>query len=163
VLQRVPAAPAPRSHSGTVASVVGGLVTLVAVVAGVVTTFTADLWYQQMRLPAFAPPEPVLVPACVAVYLCVAVAGWRLWDRSPRSAAATSWTVQLLATLAWTVVLFGLSMPEVALVPLGVALAAGLLAVARGRRSTRGAWVLVPNLLWLGYAIALTAALAALN
>jgi tryptophan-rich sensory protein len=143
--------------------VVGGLVTLVAVVAGVVTTFTADLWYQRTRLPAFAPPEQVLVPACTAVYLCVAVAGWRLWDRSPGSAAATSWTVQLLAMLAWTVLLFGLSMPDAALVPLGVALGAGVLALVRGRRSTRGAWALVPNVACLGYAVALTAAIAGLN
>ena len=66
--------------------------------------------------PPFNPPNWIFAPVWTLLYIMVAVAGWRTWQRGPRSAAMTVWFVQLALNFIWSPVFFGAHRPGAALV-----------------------------------------------
>ena len=126
-------------------------------------------WYASLAKPAWTPPPWVFGPAWTALYLMMAVAGWRLWrrrDARPREArvALVLFAVQLALNFLWTPVFFGLQAPGPALVViflLFAAIAATILAAWRACRTA--AALLVPYLAWVAFASALNAAIWRMN
>jgi tryptophan-rich sensory protein len=126
-------------------------------------------WYASLAKPAWTPPPWVFGPAWTALYLMMAVAGWRLWrrrDARPREArvALVLFAVQLALNFLWTPVFFGMQAPGPALVViflLLLAIAATILAAWRACRTA--AVLLVPYLAWVAFASALNAAIWRMN
>src|SRR5690606_19499669 len=67
-------------------------------------------WYAALEKPDFNPPNWVFGPVWTALYVMIAVAGWRIWLAAPRSAAMRLWQAQLLLNFAWSPVFFTLQM-----------------------------------------------------
>ena len=126
-------------------------------------------WYASLAKPAWTPPPWVFGPAWTALYLMMAVSGWRLWrrrDARPRESrvALVLFAVQLALNFLWTPVFFGLQAPGPALAViflLFVAIAATILAAWRACRTA--AALLVPYLAWVAFASALNAAIWRMN
>jgi translocator protein len=144
------------------------LVALVSVVGSSWTDTGDDSWYAQLEQPAWEPPDWLFGPVWTVLYILMAVAAWlvarRGLHRADVQVALGLYTVQLALNLGWTGVFFGLEQPGWAVVEI-VALLVVLLATigAFARLSRLAAAMLVPYLLWIGYATALTAGIAALN
>lgn len=138
----------------------------VAVVAAVggLAAGSAGQTYRALELPPFAPPSWLFGPVWTVLYVMIAVAGWLVWRASGWSLALTLWSAQLLLNLAWTPLFFAADLYVWALLDIVVLL--GLVAwTAAAFRRTSGpaAALLVPYLLWVGFATALNAAIVVLN
>ena len=53
-------------------------------------------WYASLAKPSFNPPGWIFGPAWSVLYVLIAIAGWRLWNRARSSAAMKLWWLQLV-------------------------------------------------------------------
>jgi translocator protein len=121
-------------------------------------------WYAGLAKPPFNPPNWIFAPVWTVLYIMVAVAGWRTWQRVPRSAAMMAWFVQLTLNFIWSPVFFGAHRPGAALV-IVTALLAAILAfiVASWPRDRAAALLFVPYAAWVAFATVLNGAIWYLN
>ncbi len=123
-------------------------------------------WYRQLALPSWAPPGWLFGPVWISLYAIMGIAAWLVWRaKSPARRLALTWfAVQLALNAAWTPVFFGLRSVEGGLVMIIALLAAILVTVAYYRRCSRtAALLMVPYILWVGFATALTLAILVLR
>lgn len=126
--------------------------------------FTPGDWYASLNKPSFNPPGWVFGPVWTALYAMMGVSAWLVWRRGNAARPLAPWLVQLALNAAWTPVFFGLHRMDVALViiiAMWLAILATILAFRRHSRAA--ALLLVPYLLWVGFATVLNAALWQLN
>lgn len=99
----------------------------VSMAGGAATASSVGTWYQALQKPPFNPPDWLFAPVWTALYIMMAVAGWRVWRahglRGAR-AAMTLFGVQLVLNLAWSFVFFGYRMIGAALVEIAILLVA---------------------------------------
>lgn len=124
-------------------------------------------WYFEIARPSWTPPPWVFGPVWTLLYLSIGASAWRVWRRGGfrRDGVALGLLlVQWSFNFAWTGLFFGLKMPAVALVEIVALL--GLIAamiVRFKRHDAVAAAMLVPYLLWVGYATSLNAGFWWLN
>ena len=139
----------------------------VSAAGGLFTQSSVGTWYQGLAKPAFNPPDWVFAPVWITLYVLMAVAAWRVWDKAPPGGARpalTLYAIQLGFNLGWTALFFGLRWVGAALVEIVVLLA--LILVVRRRFAAIDVWagrLLVPYALWVAYAMALNLAIWSLN
>jgi tryptophan-rich sensory protein len=63
-------------------------------------------WYAHLQKPAFNPPNWIFAPAWTVLYVLIAIAGWRAWQRGPRALPMTLWWVQLALNFLWSPTFF---------------------------------------------------------
>ena len=118
-------------------------------------------WYERLDKPAWTPPDAAFGPVWSLLYAAQAVAAWLAWRAGPAPGPALGlYGAQLALNLGWSLLFFGLRRPGWALVEIAVlwvAIAATVAAFAR--RSRVAAWLLVPYLAWVTFALALNAAI----
>ena len=124
-------------------------------------------WYFEIARPSWTPPPWVFGPVWTLLYLLIGASAWRVWRRGGfrRDGVALGlFLVQWAFNFAWTGLFFGLKMPGVALVEIVVLLALITATIVRfGRHDPFAAIMLVPYLLWVGYATSLNAGFWWLN
>ena len=139
----------------------------VAAAGGAATATSVTTWYAGLAKPAFNPPNWVFAPVWTALYLMIALAGWRVWRRRARAEARHAlalWALQLALNLCWSLVFFGARMIGAALAEIAVLLAAILATAALSWRIDRtAALLLAPYAAWVAFATLLNAALWRLN
>jgi tryptophan-rich sensory protein len=127
----------------------------------------ADVFYAQLVRPAWAPPGWLFGPVWTVLYLMMAVAAWQVWRERGRAGARTAlslWVVQLAANALWSWLFFAwrrgaLAFGEVVLLWVLVALTVA----AFWRIRPLAGMLLLPYLLWAGFATALTFSIWRLN
>jgi len=151
----------------------GGLAVFVAINAAVsalggwATAGSVRTWYVTLEKPPFNPPDWVFAPVWTALYLMIAVAGWRAWRRAAgaqRGPALTAYAVQLALNLSWSFAFFGAQRIGAALAVI-VALLAAILANAFlfWRIDRAAGALLLPYAAWVAFATLLNASLWRLN
>ena len=157
------------SGGGDLLGLVGflGLCFAVSGIGGAITATSVGTWYQALSKPAFNPPDWLFAPVWTLLYLCMAVAGWRIWRRLGWRAGRTPLLVfglQLLLNLGWSWLFFGQRLIGAALAEM-LALLGAILATAVlfWRRDRLAGLLFVPYAGWVGYALLLNAALWRLN
>ncbi|MER6639623.1 TspO/MBR family protein [Streptomyces microflavus] len=130
--------------------------------AGAAATGDAGSTYSALDKPAWAPPGWLFGPVWTLLYGTIAVAGW-LVARRPgpgRRPALVAWAVQLALNALWTPLFFAAEQYGAAFLDISLLLAAVVSTVLLAARvDRRASWLLVPYLLWVGYAAALNLAL----
>lgn len=128
---------------------------LVALIGGAATR--VGPWYRSLEKPALNPPDWLFAPAWTLIYaLCViaAVIGWRAATRfSQRAWMVSLFFVNAVLNILWSALFFTAQRPDWALAEVGalwlsVLALIGLLA----RFAPRAALLLVPYLVWVGFA-----------
>jgi tryptophan-rich sensory protein len=121
-------------------------------------------WYAELVKPSFNPPNWVFAPVWTLLYLIIAIAGWRTWQRGSRTAPMTAWFIQLGLNFIWSPVFFGAHRIGLALAVI-VALLAAILSfiVTAWPRDHVASWLFVPYAAWVAFATLLNAALWHLN
>ncbi len=91
------------------------LLVTIAVVAG--GQFTGGDWYPTMQQPGWNPPAMLMAPVWAVIYVLMAVSAWMVWEtmRGLAAAALTWWGVQLLLSICWSWMYFGMHRPGWAL------------------------------------------------
>jgi len=140
---------------------------LAGIIPSLLTAEEVATWYPTLTKPAFTPPSWVFGPVWTTLYLLMGVALYLVWqsDRGRvRQVALAAFGAQLVLNAAWTLVFFGSRAIFGGLVVILVLLAAILVTMAAfARIDRRAALLLVPYLLWVGFATALNYELWRLN
>lgn len=142
------------------------LLAATASAAGGGVMFRPGNWYRSLAKPAWTPPDKLFPVAWTVLYLIMAIAAWRVaLAGGPHAQLALAlWAWQLVLNALWSPVFFGqhrIRAGAVTLALLLVAVAATLIAFARVEPVA--GLLLLPYLLWIGYAAALNLAILRLN
>jgi len=131
-----------------------------AAAVGGLAASNAATFYQALSRPGWAPPGSVFGPVWSVLYALMGVAAWQVWkERGWRHArgALTLFLLQLAANALWSWLFFAWRLGAAAFVGavvLWALVAATLIAFWRLRPWAAG--LLVPYLLWVTFACALT-------
>lgn len=121
-------------------------------------------WYQSLEKPFFNPPAWLFGPVWTTLYVLIGVAGARIWQRAPKSAAMQLWFAQMALNLMWSPAFFGLQNPELALAVIVGMLVTIIAFMIKARPIDRISTLLfVPYLAWVTFAGILNLSLAWLN
>lgn len=147
-----------------------GLIGWILAVAAV-STFGAQFmpgdWYRALAKPSFTPPSWIFGPVWTALYLMMAIAAWLVWLRHGFREARLGlglFIFQLILNALWSWIFFGQHWLGVAAVEIVVLWLAILATIMAFRKLSRlAACLMIPYLLWVGYASVLTIAIWRLN
>ncbi|MEQ8355113.1 MAG: TspO/MBR family protein [Kiloniellaceae bacterium] len=132
-----------------------------------ITAPALETWYRGLAKPAWTPPDVVFPVAWSLLYLAMGIAAWLVWKSAERGELKLPMTLffgQLAINVLWSFSFFGQRNPLLGLVSLAALfLAAALTTIAFSRISRPAGWLLLPYLLWLGYAAALNFAIWRMN
>lgn len=120
-------------------------------------------WYAGLQKPPFNPPSWIFAPVWTILYVMIAVAGWRSWERG--GSQMRLWWVQLALNFAWTPVFFGAHLTGAALIVIAALLATILAFIVAARRRHDGvsALLFAPYAAWVAFATLLNASIWWLN
>jgi tryptophan-rich sensory protein len=139
----------------------------VSIVGSAITVPEIPDWYAGLAKPSFTPPNWVFGPVWSTLYLMMAVAAWLVWRAGGwlyARAALGVYAGQLALNLLWSILFFGLHRIDLAALEIIVLDFAIVATIALFRRHGHAAaWLLVPYLIWVGYATALTLTVWQLN
>ena len=138
--------------------------------------FTASLftrpeiagWYAGLQKPWFNPPPSVFAPVWTSLYVLIAIAAWLVWRRREKTVkfytTVSLYAIQLLLNFLWSLVFFGMHQVLGALVVIIFLWISILLnCVLFDRYSKTAAWLMVPYLLWVTFAVFLNLFIYTLN
>jgi translocator protein len=134
---------------------------------GIGSRFAPGAWYASLAKPAWTPPNAVFAPVWSVLYLLIALAAWLVWRKAGFKGAGVAlglFVVHLALNALWSYLFFGLHRPDLAFFEI-VALwsLAALVAVLFWREVRSAGMLMVPYLLWVGFASCLNFALWRLN
>lgn len=148
-----------RSVTNQVLGLVGWVAASFAAGAiGAAATRNAPTFYAQLNQPSWAPPSWVFGPVWSTLFLLMGIAAWLVWrSPGPKGTALGLFGVQLVFNAFWSWLFFAWhrgawAMGEILV--LLVLIAATMVAFWRIRRVA--GLLLVPYLLWVGFASVLT-------
>lgn len=151
-----------RSLSSQLVGLLGWLLAAFAAGAvGAIASAEAASFYAQLSRPSWAPPASVFGPVWSVLYALMGVAAWLVWrSPEPKAVALALFGVQLAANALWSWMFFAWHQGALAAVEVLVLLALIMAtAVAFWKHSRLAAVLLVPYVLWVGFAAMLTWAL----
>jgi benzodiazapine receptor len=120
-----------------------------------------DGWYAALAKPPFNPPNWVFAPVWTLLYVMIAIAGARTYERVSGFAL---WVAQMALNFAWTPTFFLLHRPVVALVIIGALLAVILVFIrTRWIVDRVSAFLFAPYAAWVAFAALLNASIVVLN
>jgi benzodiazapine receptor len=129
-----------------------------AVIGGLASRHAPET-YGRLEKPAWAPPATVFGPVWSVLYAGISVAGWRVYDASPRTRRLH--LAQLALNAAWPGAFFGLREKGVSLAVIALLDATVSAEIASLRQQDPiAAALLTPYLGWCGFATALNASVS---
>lgn len=137
----------------------------VGAAASLVTEPNITGWYASLAKPSFNPPNWLFAPVWTVLYLLIGGAAWRVWRKTSLAAPEMLlWFAQLTLNFVWSFIFFGAH-------ALGTALAEILIlfflilatAVSFSRVDRVAAILLVPYMMWVGFAALLNYSIWLLN
>jgi translocator protein len=115
-----------------------------------------DSWYRGMNKPTWNPPDWVFAPVWTTLFILMAVAAALVWARRGQSGAGiaiTAFLLTLILNALWSWLFFGFHRPDLAffeVIPFWFAIL--LTTVLFWRISPLAGKLMVPYLLWVGFA-----------
>ena len=125
---------------------------------------TPGEWYAGLAKPSFNPPAWLFGPVWTVLYILIAVAGWRVWQRDRSGSPMKLWWAQMVLNFLWTPVYFGAHQIGLAFVVILLLLAAILAFIVTAWRLDRAAaWLFLPYAAWVSFASVLNGSIWMLN
>ncbi|MEM6682840.1 MAG: TspO/MBR family protein [Pseudomonadota bacterium] len=114
------------------------------------------IWYDTLNKPIIQPPNAAFGIVWPILYVMIAVAAWRIWQRpsSPlRSTALTLFAVQLGFNFAWSPIFFTLHQIGLAAIWIAIMVVLAVWAARRFYKLDRlAAALMLPYLVWISFA-----------
>ena len=134
---------------------------------GAIASIDAGSFYAEVVRPDWAPPGWLFGPVWLTLYTLMGIAAWLVWRRAGFGAvrvALTLFLVQLVVNALWSWLFFAWRLGLPALVDILVLLALIIAMLAAFWRQSRVAGALIiPYLLWVGFAAVLNYSVWQLN
>ena len=140
------------------------LLVVIGVGALIGTQSTPGAWYESLDKPPFNPPNWIFGPVWFALYVLIAIAGWRTFLSEPNGMGMKLWYGQMALNWLWSPTWFALHWIWPAFVVI-IGILALILAfiVNRWRVDKVSAWLFVPYAAWVAFASLLNLSIAILN
>ena len=125
---------------------------LVVITAAVSSQFVGGDWYQAMNQPAWNPSAMMMASVWAVLYVLMAVSAWMVWDamRGLAGVALTWWGLQLLLSMCWSWMYFGLHRTGWALAVISLWLIAVLIVIKTFRSiKLEASSLMMPVAAWL--------------
>lgn len=136
-------------------------------VVAIAGLFAPDVWFEGLRKPTWQPRNEVFAPIWALVYVNLGAALALLLQAPPdrtRQEALGWFGAQLLLNAAWPMMFFGLRSPLLGFVDIALLWSCALgSAIAALRVRPLLAWLQLPHLLWVSFALVLNGVILALN
>lgn len=137
----------------------------------VASIFTQDSiesgWYAGLNQPSFNPPNSVFGPVWTTLYILMGISLYLVWKEIPgtkREMAIGIFALQLLLNFLWSLFFFYFKDIEIALLDIvGLWIAIVAMIGAFYRIKPTAAWLNIPYLLWVTFAMVLNIAYYMLN
>ncbi len=136
-------------------------------VAFISSRFEPGIWYQALAKPAWTPPSWVFAPVWTILYTTMGLAAWLVWRQGSIAAAGLPLSVfvlQLILNGLWTWIFFGqrnigLAFAEIVILWILILITLILF----WKRQALAGIMLLPYLVWVGFAALLNYAIWRLN
>jgi len=121
-------------------------------------------WYASLSKPPFNPPSWIFAPVWTALYIMIAIAGWRVWREARNSAPMKLWWAQLALNFVWSPIFFSGHRIDIALgaILLLLITVIGFIMVT-WRQDKIASLLFTPYAAWVAFASVLNGALWLLN
>jgi tryptophan-rich sensory protein len=125
-------------------------------------------WYYRLRKPAWQPPDWLFGPVWTTIFSLAALAAILYWNvrssRNDRLQILAAFALNAFLNTLWSLLFFRLERPDWALAEVGFLwLSVAFLIVLLARGSRGAPWLLVPYLVWVGFAAVLNWKIVELN
>jgi tryptophan-rich sensory protein len=141
---------------------------LIGFLSGFATQSSVDTWYATLNKPSFNPPNWIFAPVWTFLYIAMGISAGLVWARGFYhiwvKTALYYFGFQLLFNALWSIVFFGLREPFWALMVILVLILL-ILATMKWFKivSKTAAYLLIPYLLWVCFAMVLNFSIWQLN
>ncbi len=141
---------------------------LIGFLSGFATQSSVDSWYATLNKPSFNPPNWIFAPVWTFLYITMGIAAGLVWAKGFYhvwvKTALYYFGFQLLFNAMWSIVFFGLREPFWALMVILVLIALILATIKWFKIVSRtAAYLLLPYLLWVCFAMVLNLSIWLLN
>jgi translocator protein len=125
-------------------------------------------WYATLVKPGFTPPDGAFPVVWTILFVMMAVAAWLVWraraDEGDKKVALVWYGIQLVLNVAWSFAFFFMHSPPAGFgVIMALIVAIVITIVTFAKVSRDAALLLVPYLLWVGFAAGLNFTIWVLN
>ena len=139
----------------------------IGAVAGIFTTKAIPGWFATLNNPSFAPPNWLFGPVWTTLYLVMGISLFQIWildAGNERNKAIFVFILQLLFNFAWSFLFFYYNRIGLALIDIIVLWMSILLMLLQFYRlKPMAAYINIPYLLWVSFAMVLNSAYYILN
>jgi tryptophan-rich sensory protein len=131
------------------------------------TIASIPTWYSTLNKPFFSPPNWIFAPVWTVLYILMAVAAFRIWDKRKKEGAKWAlklFGVQLVINAIWSPIFFGANSLSLAFVVIIVLLYLIFLTKkAFAKVDKASSYLLYPYILWVSFASVLNFSVWILN
>ena len=135
--------------------------------SGIYTASAIPNWYASLNRPSFNPPNWVFGPVWTLLYILLGITFFQIWNLEPspnRNLALAVFIVQLLFNFCWSFIFFYFRMIGLALVDITVLWCSILIMLLLIYKiKPLAAYLNIPYLIWVTFALALNLAYYLLN
>lgn len=145
-----------------------GVSLLAGVIGSLFTVSSLPTWYEGLVKPVLNPPSWVFGPVWTILYVLMGISLWLVWKSgsnvSEKKRAIALFLAQLILNAIWSPIFFGARSLGNALVVIVLLWAAVVLTILIFTKISRlAAWLLVPYILWVSFAVYLNFSIWQLN
>ena len=132
---------------------------------GFITNYYKDPWYSKIIKPTFNPPDWIIAPGWITLYLLMSVAIWLIWINPKRSEKVIYiYFIHLFVNANWSVAFFGLHLILVSLIIIAVIIFLVVWLIKLYYPINKlSSYLMIPYLMWLSYAFVLNFSIFTLN
>lgn len=136
---------------------------LTGILSSLLTFESIPNWYAFLNKPLFSPPNWVFGPVWTILYFMIGVTGYFIYKSKNKKLMQVFW-IQLALNFFWSIIFFGLKMPELALLEIIVMWSSIFYLIIYSQKKVKiVSYLLIPYLLWVTFASALNFAIVLLN
>ena len=141
---------------------------LAGLIGSLATLPSIPIWYESLKKPFFNPPNWLFGPVWTGLYTLMGISLFLVWRRregkQQAKIALTFFFVQLILNTLWSFAFFGLQSPPLGLVDIVLLWIAIFLTIQKFYAISRtAAFLLLPYILWVSFAVVLNVSLWILN
>jgi len=139
---------------------------LAGLIGALFNSASINTWYLTINKPGFMPPGWAFAVVWSVLFVLMGVSLYLIWkeDIKKTKQALTVFGIQLLLNILWSFFFFTLRSPLLGLIEIIVLWPAILLTIIKFYKiSKTAAYLLIPYLLWVSFAIALNLSILILN
>lgn len=139
---------------------------MAGVIGSIFTSSSVSTWYVELVKPSFNPPGWIFSPVWITLFVLMGISLYLLWinKSKDKKLAYVFFGIQLFLNALWSILFFGLRNPLFAFIEIFILWFAILLTIICSYRISKwSAYLLLPYILWVSFAIILNLMIVILN